>query len=118
MKTVLQPALEEKAAYTCDLTGKPLDSGMPLCLTLQFGYGSSQHDGETFEFHLSSEAEEVLVPFLRACLLQGRPMTTHRTRAEFQESNDPAMTGHERAAALDNLQRFLEQCRSRTPDAE
>jgi hypothetical protein len=108
MKIIKRPAVREEADYTCDLTGKPINEGLPCCLSLQFGYGST-HDGEAYEFHFSEEAEQVLLPVLRTLLLEGQTMLKHRTQNEFgRDDDDEVLSGHERAQALEKFFQFLE----------
>ena len=114
MKTVLKPGVPEVAQYDCDVTGLPLRDGPVATITVKCGYGSI-YDGHTFELDLSEKAAEVVLPLLRALLLDGAPFEPHLKESCFFDRSlgEKRISRRECAILLRHLEK-LRRCRRRT----
>ena len=100
MKHITKPTVAEKAFYTCDVTGEPLQDGPEVVLVISNGYGSP-YDGDKFELHLSEKAGVVVLPLLRALLLDGGPLEPHLVERMFVgRCKEPRITRKECARLL------------------
>ena len=73
MKRILRPKKEvrEKAEYLCDFTGKRLGDLAAAHVEIWCGYPSSR-DGVTYHLHLSDNALDELMTYLRLRMLPHR----------------------------------------------
>jgi hypothetical protein len=70
MKRILRPGktVAEKAEYVCDFTGKKLGDSTPVHIEIWCGYPSNR-DGVTYRLHLSDDALDEMMVYLRLRLL-------------------------------------------------
>jgi len=100
MKNITKPAINEKAFYTCDVTGVCIQNGPEVVLVISNGYGSP-YDGDKFELHLSEKAWVIVLPLLRALLLDGGPLEPHLVERMFGgRCKEPKVTRKECARLL------------------
>jgi hypothetical protein len=111
MKTVIKPSTPEVVQYVCDVTGTPLPHGPIASLTIKCGYGSA-YDGNTFVLDLSEAAADIVLPLLRALLLDGAPLEPHCTEAlfGFGALDEKPITHRKRDALLGQI---VKLCRHR-----
>lgn len=105
MKTVIQPATVEESLYSCDVTGSNLPFGPATTIIIRCGYGAI-HDGAIYELHFSEAADAVVLPIIRALLLDGAPLERHRTQESldgYKPRREKRVSASERARLLRRL---------------
>jgi hypothetical protein len=107
MKNILKPAVEEVAQYTCDVTGLPLPNGPAATITINGGYGSPM-DGATCRLDLSEKASMVVIPLLRALLIDGGALMPYLTNSMlmWEEAKERRITRREQAKLLKRLEKL------------
>lgn len=107
--------MTKKTFYTCDVTGVRIQDGPEVVLAISNGYGSP-YDGDKFELHLSEKAWVVVLPLLRALLLDGAPLEPHLVERMFvSRCSEPKVTRKECARLLlqlAKLRRYKKQTRA------
>jgi hypothetical protein len=111
MKRVIKPAEPELAEYSCDVTGRTCHPALTVQLRYHFG---SELDGDTYDFHVCSEAERIVVLLLRLILIKGGPLEPHCVESLFPTAGI-RKEHHVLRSEAKTLWRKLEQLRRKHP---
>ena len=119
MKTILKPAIPEKAQYCCDVTGVSLPNGPAVSIAIRCGYGSP-YDGHEFVLDLSESVGAVVLPLLRVLLLDGASLKAHLAKSYLNVEwiEEKPISRRERLALLCRLRQLCRQRKgTRPPDS-